>query len=118
MTTPDRIYVRSVRFDGPSGAGGAVGFDRGLNVVVGPSDTGKSLLLECIDFALGRSSKVKAVPELRPFRSVSVALDLESGGSIELTRNLAGGAILVTSDGQTEKYAQKHDDANDRNVGG
>ena len=53
-----------------------VRFNRGLNVVVGASNTGKTYIAQCVDFMLGGSRSPKEIPEvvlMTQYTSVFVA---------------------------------------------
>lgn len=49
--------IRRLSLLGLGKAPAEVTFTRGLNVVAGPSDTGKSFIAQCLDYALGRDRK-------------------------------------------------------------
>ncbi len=52
-TAVSGFQLRSLRVTGPTLADAEIGFEAGLNVISGPSDTGKSYIVETIDFMLG-----------------------------------------------------------------
>lgn len=66
-----------------------VDFDPGLNVVGGASDTGKSFILECIDYAMGARS-INSIPESVPYANLILALKSKDQ-EYALSRSLAGG---------------------------
>jgi len=66
-------------------------FSPGLNVVSGPSDTGKSYLVEAIDFMLGGQTPPRQIPESIGYDRAHLIIEARSGGRFELTRALAGG---------------------------
>jgi len=47
---------------GPAVDDATVTFGSGLNVISGPSDTGKTFIAECIDYAFGSSTKRAKYP--------------------------------------------------------
>lgn len=51
------FYITSLRVLGSGKADAIVTFNQGLNVISGPSDTGKSYIYECINFMLGSSKR-------------------------------------------------------------
>lgn len=66
-------------------------FDSGLNVVTGPSDTGKSFAFQCIDFMLGAQRRPKAIREARAYDSAVLELNTTNGDVFCLERPLSGG---------------------------
>ena len=69
----------------------------GLNIVYGPSNTGKSLVLDCIDFMLGGEPRRLSNPKLR-IKAVGMSIDF-NGKEVYLTRKLYEDPsdIIVTS---------------------
>ena len=83
--------LRSLRVTGPGKADAVMTFEPGLNVVSGPSDTGKSYLVEAIDFMLGGQTPPRQIPESVGYDRAHLTIEARSGGRFELTRALAGG---------------------------
>lgn len=87
--------LRSLRVTGPGRADAVMTFEPGLNVVSGPSDTGKSYLVEAIDFMLGGQTPPRQIPESVGYDRAHLIIEARSGGRIELTRALAGGDFTM-----------------------
>ncbi len=47
-----------------------VEFKPGLNVITGPSETGKSFILDCIDYVLGKAKTPKKIAEIKGYDEV------------------------------------------------
>lgn len=93
--------LRRLTLTGPDLPDADLHFVRGLNVISGPSDTGKTFILHCIDFALGSGTPPKTIPEAEPY--TSIVLELEAHGErrgYTLERSLRGGDIRLSSDGE------------------
>lgn len=71
-----------------------VDFGQELTVVRGPSDTGKSFIVDAIDFALGGSS-LKEVPEREGYDNVMLGIAMADGDQFTLVRSVRGGRIGV-----------------------
>ena len=56
------LKLRGLSFHSPNKIPAYVEFQSGLNVICGASDTGKSFIVESIDFLLG-AKKMKDIPE-------------------------------------------------------
>ena len=61
------LIVSKIIFRGPNVAPVEVGLRQGLNVIEGAAETGKSFLLEAIDFMLGGGSALRDIPERIPY---------------------------------------------------
>ncbi len=59
----NKLRLREVTFIGPGRDAAGILFVPGLNVVCGASDTGKSFLVEVIDFLLGGGAELRDIPE-------------------------------------------------------
>ena len=66
----------------------------GLNIIYGPSNTGKSLILECIDFMLGGAGE-KLADSPVGFKSVQMTLDVD-GNELVLDREINSNDVHVT----------------------
>ena len=88
-----------------------VQFTPGLNVICEPSDTGKTFILQCIDFVLGARDRPDEVPEADGYEKVSLEIDTNSDGSrYMIERALRGGDITATlPDGSVEQLRGRHE---------
>ena len=68
---------RRLALTGSAKATAEVTFRRGLNVIAGPSDTGKSFIAQCLDYALGGGDPPKEIPQAEGY-STSVVLEMEA----------------------------------------
>lgn len=76
----------------------SVGFGPALSVIHGPSDTGKSFIVDAIDFALG-SKKLKLVRGVEQYSHVLLGVRTLDGEDFTLARPIKGGRVaLYTSD--------------------
>ena len=71
-----------------------IDFAPGFNVISGPSDTGKSLIFECINYALGSKKTPKDRPESRGYSTVFLSI-LAGEEIITLRRSTRSEAIMV-----------------------
>jgi hypothetical protein len=87
--------LTGLRLVGPGVSPAELRFAPGLNVISGPSDTGKSFVLQCIDFLLG-SGKLKLITEAARydvgFLGLNSTLD---GREYVLERGLRGGGFRL-----------------------
>ncbi|RYG99671.1 MAG: hypothetical protein EON58_03095 [Alphaproteobacteria bacterium] len=73
----------------------SVKFQSGLNVVTGPSDTGKSLIGEAIDYVFGASTILREVPEKQAYTRIFVSVSALDGTTYTLERSWEGGAVRI-----------------------
>lgn len=118
-----RLRLLHITLWGPNVPLSTVEFGPGLTLVRGPSDTGKSFMVEAIDFMLGGNS-LKEIPERNGYSTVLLGIELATGETVTLTRSVAGGAFsLYRSDIRSgplpvpdENLAAKHNSKNESNL--
>lgn len=104
------FVLRRLTLTGPEVARAELRFTRGLNVIAGPSDTGKTFIAQCIDFAMGSGSAPKQIPEIAHYTSVLLEVESQDEGRIfVLERSLRGGDIRLSTQGEGDRVlAAKH----------
>lgn len=104
------FVLRRLALTGPEKVPAEVRFESGLNVIAGPSDTGKSFIAECLDYALGSGDRPKDIPEAEGYSSVVLEIEANSDQRIyTLERSLRGGEVLCKTDGENDRVlAAKH----------
>ncbi len=85
----DRIQLTHLTFTGIGMSDASIDFSPHVTVIHGPSDTGKSFILDAIDFVLG-AKKLKEIPERDGYNRVLLGLQLPSGDRVTLTRAVNG----------------------------
>ncbi len=68
---------------------------KGLNVISGASDTGKSYICQCVQFILGAEKPPKSIDEAKGYSSLEVTFEESDGGSFILKRELKNGAEIT-----------------------
>ena len=87
--------LRRLALIGPTKPPAEVTFTRGLNVIAGPSDTGKSFIAHCLDHALGSGDPPKEIPEADGYSSVVLEIEANSDQRVySLERGVRGGEVL------------------------
>jgi hypothetical protein len=89
------FQLRQIEVTGPGVEPASVTFKAGLNVISGASDTGKSYLVEAIDFLLGGGTPPRSIPESRGYDSAKLIIEASDGKVFELARALQGGDFLL-----------------------
>lgn len=111
------FFLSELRIKGSGRPDVVVPFGKGLSVVVGPSETGKSLICDAINYAFGASTPLRNVPESRGYGRILVEVEDYSGGVSTLERSWNGGditiynerALEITDNTPCDILAAKHD---------
>lgn len=72
-----------------------VHFRPGLNVIRGKSDTGKSWVLQCIDYAFGKDPKDFPITDAFGYRNVRMTVRTDQGGQLTIARPIGAGHTTV-----------------------
>lgn len=94
-------------------------FTQGLNVITGPSDTGKTFIVQCIDYMLGGKNVPKEIPEAKGYDSAILTIKINANGQVfKLKRSIQKtGRITLSHEGDTDCILkQKHDGNKTDNV--
>jgi hypothetical protein len=92
-----------------------VRFRAGLNVVSGPSDTGKTFIIQCIDFMFGASKTPKSIPEAERYDTVRLGIKVNGDPqTVELERSLRGGEVKLRIEGQADRVLGAKHTAGDK----
>ena len=93
-----------------------VRFSEGLNVVSGPSDTGKTFIVQCIDYMLGGKDLPKPIPESERYESIRLSLSFsETGDEVVLDRSIRGGNFKLIDAGKAARTLSATHSAKDKN---
>jgi hypothetical protein len=85
-----QLKLTHLTFIGTSVEPARVEFGPGVTLVRGPSDTGKSFIVDALDFMLGANA-LKEIPEREPYSTVLLGLELPDGEAVTVTRSVDGG---------------------------
>ena len=89
------LRLGGVAFLGPQRESATIGFRGGLNVICGASETGKSFIVEVIDFMLGARTPLRDIPERAGFDRVRMPIISEGWPTLGLERSTEGGNFRV-----------------------
>lgn len=85
-----QLKLTHLTFLGTSVEPAQVQFGPAVTVVRGPSDTGKSFIVDALDFMLGANA-LKEIPEREAYSTVLLGLEMPDGEAVTLTRSVDGG---------------------------
>jgi hypothetical protein len=117
------IQLRALRATGRGKPPAEVLFGPGFNVISGASNTGKSYILQCIDFMLGGSTRPKRIDESVGYESLFLEFEDHSHQLHQLERSLSGHGFVhrLISNGTAlseETLSEKHDPNDKQTVSG
>lgn len=75
------LRLRHLAFHGPNRESASIEFGPQLNVIYGASNTGKSFVVEAIDFMLGGQGPLRDIPERVGYDRVILAVETLDGDS-------------------------------------
>lgn len=89
------FYIKRICVVGTDVETATVKFNKGLNIISGPSDTGKSYIYECINFMLGSSADPKKITEAFGYSCVLMEIKMYSGKTYTLSRRFGAEEVDV-----------------------
>lgn len=89
------FYLKKFIFTTNEGENAIVELEPGLNIIYGPSNTGKSLIVDCIDFMFGGNPE-RLMNNPIGFKSCALILDVD-GVPVFMSRDIDGRTINVST---------------------
>ena len=111
-----RLRLTHLTFIGANAGTASVEFGPATTIIHGPSDTGKSFIVDAIDFMLG-AQQLKEIPEREGYSMILLGLLLPSGEAVTLSRSVSGGRFGLHQgdirsaplEQPSETLAERHD---------
>lgn len=113
------FQIIKLKLTGSNVADAEVTFTQGLNVITGPSDTGKTFILQCIDYMLGGKDIPKDIPEAKEYDHAILTIKSNNDGQVfSLERSIRKATRFVLSqEGHPDSILkQKHDGTESDNI--
>lgn len=82
-----RFYIKSIGASGPKVEYSQVTFDEGVNILHGPSNSGKSYVINCINFMFG-ASEVPFTRESTGYNTIHMTLESLDARTVQMTRRI------------------------------
>lgn len=113
----NRIIISTLTLTGKDIKDAKVKFTKGLNFVTGPSNTGKTFILNCIDYMFGAKDFGMDIPELAPYDTIHMELIDSLNVRYYISRDLKGGRFILKCEGEEQKeLAPKHSNKDCNNL--
>jgi hypothetical protein len=118
------LRLRHLSFHGPAREFATIPFGPGLNVIHGASNTGKSFIVDAIDFMLGGKGPLRDIPERVGYDQILLAMETLDCHQFTLARSTEGGAFRLYEglysdtlpEGDGTVLADIHSERNDENL--
>jgi len=101
------VQLRFLHVSGPKVKPATIDFVAGLNVINGPSNTGKSYILALINYMLGAHDAPETIAEQALYDLAHLGVVMDDGSEKTLVRALAGGDIRIIDGLTKERPDQK-----------
>lgn len=88
------LQIKRLLYLGPNREAVDVAFKSGLNIICGASESGKSFVVETINFMLGGGSELRELPERGGYDRVVMQVTFSDGKAFTIQRATQGGAYL------------------------
>lgn len=85
------VYLSELRLVGIGKESASIKFEKGANIVSGPSNTGKTFIFECIEYMLGGSSIDRRIKESRGYQEIYLELEDDAGDIFTIKSDFEGG---------------------------
>ncbi|MCM3355943.1 AAA family ATPase [Bacillus halotolerans] len=114
--TANGFFLKKLVLTGDSELISEIKFEKGLNVIFGPTNTGKSFLFECINYMLGGRDVPDEIDEIVRYDTIFMEIESKDGNHYTFERQLTGGSFKkyncsmdeITSVSKFETLSQKH----------
>jgi len=93
------FYIQELKLTGSHTEDASIPFEKGLNVISGPSNTGKSFIFKCINYIFG-ASELKPIKESKKYSIIYLQLGFfNSNRQITLSRAIGDNKIYYSFSG-------------------
>lgn len=87
------FYLKTLQVTGPGRPSAEINFDKGLNVISGASNTGKSYIFQCINYLLGGETPPKHISESEGYYELKLQINTYDNKEFTLSREFNGNKI-------------------------
>ncbi len=108
------FFIKRLELSGSNVETKTIQFEKGLNVIFGSSDTGKTFIFQCINYMLGGTTPPKYIPESENYNLVGLLIETSEGKTYKLERSLKGGNFNLFD--ENDAFLKDLNEANDKRV--
>jgi len=99
-----RIYIEKISVQGMSLPNAEIIFEKGVNIITGASDSGKSYIFKCIDYVLGADAIPKDIPEADGYNDVYLQICTNKSERYTLHRSLLYPSDIIYTKSNIENF--------------
>ncbi|MBK7491758.1 MAG: hypothetical protein IPI17_06945 [Nitrosomonas sp.] len=118
------LTIRYICFTGYNKKPARVDFGPGLNIIYGASETGKSFIMEALDFMMGSSKELRDIPERVGYDRIWLGVEQKDGETFTIERSTSGGQYRcykglhdsTPEDIESLVLSPKHNPTNEKNL--
>lgn len=99
-----RFYIEKLIVAGNGVIDASIKFAKGVNLIVGSSDTGKSYIYQCIDYLLGAEKCPKDIPESNGYSEAYLQIRTNDNRVFTISRNLKSLSKASVTESEYEKF--------------
>lgn len=85
------FIIKELRLIGESVEKASIVFEKGVNIITGPSNVGKSYIFQCFNYMFGSSKPPKSIKEARAYESIYLEIIDSKNFTYTLLSDLKGG---------------------------
>ena len=118
------LIIRHLCFTGQDKEPARVDFGSGLNTIYGASETGKSFIMEALDFMMGSSKELRDIPERVGYDRIWLGVEEKDSETFTIERSTSGGQyrcyeglhVSTPKDIEPLVLSAKHNPTNEKNL--
>ena len=85
------FIIKELRLTGDSVEKASIVFEKGVNVITGPSNVGKTFIFQCLNYMFGGSKPPKPIKQARPYDFIYLEIIDSQNDHYTLLSDLKGG---------------------------
>lgn len=89
------IFIRELRLTGSGKKDASVIFEKGANIITGPSNTGKTFVFECLEYMFGKSKFERRITQSLSYEKISLEIIDNSENVFTLRSDFDGGDFYL-----------------------
>ncbi len=111
----NRMILTKLTLSGVGKKDAVLTFERGLNVITGDSDTGKTFAFQCINYILGGENPPKNITEAKDYNVITLEFTINDE-LYRIERTIGSSKVCIVHNGEHLIMPYKHDPANTKNL--
>lgn len=118
------FIFKELRLTGLNKVPAKVLFARGLNVIAGPTDTGKTYIFQCLNYMLGSKDLPKEINQAKGYTAIFLEIEVIGTGIFTLESDFKRGAFklyngsidFINKGEELQSLSRRHNPENDNNL--